>query len=75
MKKISYTHLQKKYPLQVVALNHNETRVLAAGKRFSAILKELKRISVDPKNCIYIGPIQRYGTINIYLSLQSKKYR
>ena len=76
MKKISYLQLQKKYPGQIVALNRKENQIIAVGNKFSAIFQTLEKKSLSPKNCIFIGPIQKAGTINVYfLSLPKKAHR
>jgi hypothetical protein len=71
MKKISYAFLQKKYPRKIVVLDKNETKVVAEGKDFTAVFQKLKRINADPKNYIFVGPIQKQGTINVYISIRN----
>lgn len=74
MGKIHYFQLQKKYPEKIVALDKEEKRVLAYGNEFEEIFKKLKRAKVDPKDCIYVGPIQKQGTISVYPSLLTLAY-
>lgn len=66
MGKLSYLFLQKKYAGKIVALDKEEKRVLAVGKRFPQIFAKLKLKDLSPQNCTYIGPIQKAGTINVY---------
>lgn len=76
MKKISYVYLQKKYPGNIVALDREEKRVVAYGRKFSEIFKKLQMKKLTPKNYIFVGPIQKSGTINVYLlSLRKKSNR
>lgn len=72
MKKISYAQLQEQYPQRIVALDQKEERVLAVGKDFEDLFQQLKKKSVDPKDSVFIGPIQQKGTINVYLSLRNQ---
>ncbi len=75
MKKISYIYLQKKYPGRVVALDKEEKEVVAFGKKFSELFKKLEKKHVSPRNVVFIGPVQKSGTINVYrLSLREKIY-
>ena len=66
MKKITYLTLQKKYPGQIVALDQDEKYILAVGKRFKEIFKKLEKNHLNPKSCVFVGPIQKSGTINVY---------
>lgn len=66
MKKISYSVLQKKYSGNVVALDRKEQRVVAFGRRFPEIFSKLKAEHIDPRQCVYLGPIQKAGAINVY---------
>lgn len=63
----------KKYPEKIVALDKEEKRVLAYGNEFEEIFKKLKRAKVDPKDCVYVGPIQKQGTISVYPATASKR--
>ncbi len=71
MKKISYLELQKKYPKKVVALDKNEHRVLAVGITGNDILNELKKKNLHLQQVVLVGPIQKVGTINVYLQQKS----
>jgi len=73
--KVPYTYLQKMYPQKIVALNKNESKVIAVGLKFDDLLKKLGQKSVDPKSCVFVGPIQKQGTINVYISLRKKADR
>ena len=75
MKKISYAQLQTKYPLKIVALNGKENKVVAAAKQFKELFQKLNSLKVNLKNCIFVGPIQKKGTINVYISLRAKNSR
>lgn len=76
MRKITYLTLQKKYPGQIVALDRDEKYILAVGKKFEQIFKKLEKKNLKPKNCVFVGPIQKAGTINVYLlSLRKKSHR
>lgn len=68
MKKISYLSLQKKYPQKIVALNKTETAVLGAGKEAYLLVSKLEKQGINPKEIVLVGPIQKQGTINVYLS-------
>lgn len=68
MKKISYLYLQKKYAGNIVALDKKESQVVAVGKKFSEIFKKLKAKQLSPQNYVFVGPIQKPGTINVYLN-------
>lgn len=73
MKKISYAKLQDKYPRKLVALDMREQNVIAIGARFADLFKKLQSRNIDPKDCVFVGPIQKRGTINVYISLRAKK--
>ena len=75
MKKISYTQLQQKYPLKVVALDKKESKVVAAARQFKELFQKLNNLKVNLKDCIFVGPIQKKGTINVYFSLREKNRR
>lgn len=70
MKKISYLQLQKEYPKKIVALDKGEQRVLAVGITGKDILDTLKRKKLALQNVVLVGPIQKQGTINVYVSLR-----
>lgn len=69
MTKISYLELQKKYPRKLVALDRMERKVLAVGTSATAVLQKLNQLKVEPQECVLVGPIQKEGTINVYVSL------
>ena len=75
MKKISYVDLQKKYPRKLVALDKHEQRVLESAARFGELFKKLALRDIDPKDCVFVGPIQKQGTINVYFSLRAKAHK
>ncbi len=70
MRKISYFSLQNKYPKKLVGLNKEETKVVVVGSKFDEIFQKLEKLHVEPKDCVFIGPIQRKGAINVYFSLR-----
>lgn len=74
MKKISYAQLQEKYPKQIVALDRDETHVVASGSAFDEIFQVLKKKSVNPKDVVFIGPVQEKGMINVYVSVRDQAY-
>lgn len=69
MKKITYLKLQEKYPKKIVALDKTERKVLAVGEKFTEIFKKLKAGRINIQNAVFMGPIQKKGTINVYFSL------
>ncbi len=66
MKNTSYISLQKKYPGKVVAILESIGRVVASGKTVQDLEKQLKRKNVDPQNCLFLGPIEKYNQISAY---------
>ena len=66
MKNVSYTNLQKKYPGKLVAILEDVGKVVASGKTVQEIEKQLKKKSVDPERCLFLGPIERYNQISAY---------
>lgn len=72
--KVTYYELQKKYPLKIVALDKAETRVVAVGNKFNELLKTLSQKKIFPKNCVFVGPIQKQGAVNVYLSVRKKTH-
>jgi len=75
MKKITYVYLQKKYPGLLVALDKDEKEIVASGKKFSILFKKLEKKHLNPKNVVFVGPVQKSGSINVYrLSLREKIY-
>lgn len=70
MKKISYLTLQKKYPQKVVVLDKNESKVLAVGKKAKELLRQLAEKKIKLQNVVFVGPISKQGTINVYFSLR-----
>lgn len=75
MRKISYLQLQKKFSGKIVALDKKEKEVIAAGKKFSELFKKIEMKGFKPKNLVFVGPIQKAGTINVYyFSLREKAY-
>ena len=72
MKKVSYTQLQKKYSGKLVALNSLQTRVIAVGKKIDDVFKKLQKQNLKPADTVLVGPIQKAGTVNVYISLSDK---
>ncbi len=72
MKKISYEQLQKKYSGQLVALNKVQNKVVAVGKKIDDVFKKLQRQKLKPADTVLVGPIQKAGSINVYISLSNK---
>ncbi len=72
MKKISYLQLQKKYSGQLVALNKVRSRVVAVGKKIDDVFKKMQEQNLKPADTILIGPIQKAGAVNVYISLPNK---
>lgn len=66
MKNTSYVSLQKKYPGQLVAILEKIGEVVASGKTVQEVEKQLKSKNVDPKNCLFLGPIEKYNQISAY---------
>ena len=66
MEKTAYITLQKKYPGKLVAISKSEGKVIAAGKTSQEIEKELKKKKVNPENCLFLGPVERYNQISVY---------
>lgn len=74
MKKVSYLALQKKYAGKIVALDKRESKVIASGKKFKEVFAQLSQKKMGRQECVYIGPIQKAGTINVYFfPLRAKK--
>lgn len=74
MKKLSYSQLQKKYTGQLVAMNKMQSRVVAFGSKIDEIFKKLQKQNLKPADTILMGPIQKGGAINVYLSLPNKTH-
>lgn len=72
MKKISYSQLQKKYSGQLVALNRVQNKVVAVGKKIDDVFKKLQKQHLKPTDTVLVGPIQKAGAINVYISLSDK---
>lgn len=66
MKNVSYTTLQQKYPGKLVAMLEKEGKVVAFGKTAKELEETLNRKNVDPKLCIFLGPIEQYKQISAY---------
>lgn len=69
MKKIQYYDLQEKYPGKIVALNRQETKVLAVARRADQVVDKILKNKIPLSNIILMGPIQPAGKINVYFSL------
>lgn len=70
MKKISYLDLQKKYPRKLVALDRAERKILAVGESAEVIYLKLTKQHLDPNEYVLVGPIQKQGAINVYVSIR-----
>lgn len=66
MKKITYLYLQQKYPGYIVALDKEERHIVAYGRKFDEVYRKLAAKNLSPQSCVFIGPIQKSGTINVY---------
>jgi len=66
MKNVSYTSLQKKYPGKLVAILEPEGKVVASGKTAQDVEKTLKKKGVNPTECLFLGPLERYNQISVY---------
>lgn len=66
MMNISYTHLQKKYPGKLIAILEPAGKVVAAGKNAQDVEKTLQKRGVDPKKCLFLGPVKQYNQISVY---------
>ena len=66
MKNISYVTLQKKYPGKLVAILADIGKVVASAENTKEIEKVLKKKNVDPKKCLFLGPIEQFNQISVY---------
>lgn len=58
--------LQKKYAGKLVALSEKEDKVISAGKSFNEIFLKIKNMGLNPKDCVFVGPVGKMGAINVY---------
>jgi len=65
MKKVSFVQLQKKYSGKIVALSKSEDKVIAASKNILSLFSMLKKKGYDKKNIVFVGPLEKYGTIRV----------
>lgn len=65
MDKTSYISLQKKYPGKLVALS-KKGLVVAFGKTTEVLEKELKKKKLNPRDCLFLGPVEQYNQISVY---------
>lgn len=72
MKNTLYLKLQKKFGGQWVSTSQKGTRVYAVAKKVDDLFKLLKKKRIAPQKTT-IGYIEKYGQINIYVSLSTKK--
>lgn len=72
MKNTLYLKLQKKFGGQWVSTSQKGTRVYAVAKKVDDLFKLLKKKRIAPQKTI-IGYIEKYGQINIYVSLSTQK--
>lgn len=66
MKNNSYTTIQKKYPGKLVAISESEGKVVAFGKTTKEVERQLKEKKLNPKNYLFLGPVERYNQISVY---------
>lgn len=66
MKNTSYTTLQKKYAGKLVAILESRGKVVAIGKTAQEVERQLKKKNVDPKECFFLGPVERFNQISAY---------
>lgn len=66
MLNISYTSLQKKYPGKLVAILEPLGKVVASGKNAQDVEKALRKKGVNPEECLFLGPVERYKQISVY---------
>lgn len=66
MKNVSYTSIQKKYPGKLIAILESIGQVVASGKNAQEVEKQLKIKAVDPRKCLFLGPIEKYNQISAY---------
>lgn len=66
MKTISYVTLQKKYPGKLVAISEKEGKVVASGTNSAQLEKILKDKRIDPRACLFVGPVEKYKQISVY---------
>jgi len=66
MKNTSYTTLQKKYAGKLVALLEKQERVVAFGDTVKELEEQLRKKNINPKNCVFLGPIEQYKQISVY---------
>lgn len=62
---ISFEFIQQHYEGKVVALNKDETRVMAVAASFEKVLELLQQEGIQPQNCVYVGPVPKPGTVSI----------
>lgn len=65
-KTISYITLQKKYPGKLVAISEKKGNVVAVAKNSQQLEKTLENKGVDPRSCLFLGPIEQYNQISAY---------
>lgn len=69
MKQISYTALQKKYPGKIVAVDEKTGKVVAFGNTALAVDKKVKKKGILSEKVVLLGPIEKPGTINVYIKI------
>lgn len=55
-------------------MNKMQSRVVAVGKKIDEIFKKLQKQNLKPADTVLIGPIQKAGAINVYISLSDKNH-
>ncbi len=66
MKNTSYTTLQKKYAGKLVALLEKQEKVVASGDTVKELEEQLRKKNINPKDCVFLGPIEQYKQISVY---------
>ena len=72
MKSSFYIKLQKKFGGQWVSTSQKGNIVYAVAKKIDDLFTLLKKKNIAPQKTT-IGYIEKYGQINIYVSLSKKK--
>lgn len=67
-----YSKLQKKFGGQWVSTSQKGNKVYAVAKKVDDLFKLLKKKHIVPQKTT-IGYIEKYGQINVYVSLPTKK--
>lgn len=63
--KIAYSQIQKDYPDEIVAMDPEQTQIVAHAKSFSALISQLQNSGENPQDFVYLGPVQKPGTVSV----------